>query len=148
MTESELIYSEQHRSTFLSNFLWYLGLLLVVAAVLSLAFGSGSWASRSFDVVVLLGLGALLAGGHWLLTPRRYEVYEGALAVVYGRPRVRVVRYPEISNIEVRSHALGTELRIHLTQGGVLGLYPLHPRQFHENLESTWRRNWGVLPPS
>ena len=117
MTESELIYSEQHRSTFLSNFMWYLGLLLVIAAVLSLAFGSGSWANRSFDVVVLLGLGALLAGGHWFMTPRRYEVYETGLAVVYGRPRVRFVRYPEISNIEVRSHALGTELRIHLARG-------------------------------
>ena len=143
MTESELIYSEQHRSTFLSHFMWYLGLLLLVAAVLSLAFGSGSWTNRSFDVVVLLALGLLLAGGHWLMAPRRYEVYEGGLAVVYGRPRVRLVRYPEISNIEVISHPLGTEIRIHLTQGGVLGLHPLHPRQFHENLESAWQRNRG-----
>ena len=143
MTESELIYSEEHRSTLLSHFMWYLGLLLLVAAVLSLAFGSGSWANRSFDVVVLLALGVLLAGGHWLMAPRRYEVYEGGLAVVYGRPRVRLVRYPEISNIEVISHPLGTEIRIHLTQGGVLGLHPLHPRQFHENLESAWQRNRG-----
>ncbi len=143
MTESELIYSEEHRSTFLSHFMWYLGLLLLVAAVLSLAFGSGSWTNRSFDVVVLLALGLLLAGGHWLMAPRRYEVYEGGLAVVYGRPRVRLVRYPEISNIEVISHPLGTEIRIHLTQGGVLGLHPLHPRQFHENLESAWQRNRG-----
>ena len=77
------------------------------------------------------------------MAPRRYEVYEGGLAVVYGRPRVRLVRYPEISNIEVISHPLGTEIRIHLTQGGVLGLHPLHPRQFHENLESAWQRNRG-----
>ena len=123
--------------------MWYLGLLLLVAAVLSLAFGSGSWTNRSFDVVVLLALGLLLAGGHWLMAPRRYEVYEGGVAVVYGRPRVRLVRYPEISNIEVISHPLGTEIRIHLTQGGVLGLHPLHPRQFHENLESAWQRNRG-----
>ena len=146
MIASELIYSEQHRSTFLSHFMWYLGLLLLVAAVLSLAFGSGSWANRSFDVVVLLALGVLLAGGHWLMAPRRYEVYEGGLAVVYGRPRIRVMRYPEISNIEVRSHALGTEIRIHLARGGVLGLHPLHPRQFHEKLESAWRRNQGAWP--
>ena len=149
MIESELLYSEQHRSTFLSNFLWYLGLGLVVVAVLSVAFGSfgmSSWGNRFFDGAVLLGLGALLAGGHWLFAPRRYEVYEGGLVVVYGRPRLRLVRYPEISDIEVVKHPLGTELRIHLGQGGVVRLYPLHPREFHENLEAAWRRNQGAWP--
>ena len=146
MNESEPIYSERHRSTFLSNFLWYLGLLLVAAAVLSFAFSSASIASRSFDVVVLLGLGAGLAGGHWLLAPRRYEVHEEGLAVVFGRPRVRMVRYPEVSDIEVRSHALGTEIRVILSQGGVVRIYPLHPREFHENLERAWRRNRGGWP--
>ena len=146
MIDSTPIYSEQHRSTFLSNSMWYLGLLLVVVAVLSVAFGSSSWESRFFDVVVMLGLGALLAGGHWLLAPRRYEVYEGALAVVYGRPRVRVVRYPEIANIEVKTHPLGTELQLHLANGGALGLHPLHPREFHENLERAWQRNRGAWP--
>ena len=148
MTESDPLYSENHRSTFLSNFLWYLGLLLIVAAVLSFAFSSMSIASRSFDVVVLLALGALLAGGHWLLAPRRYEVYEEGLVVVFGRPRIRLVRYPEISEIEVRKHPLGTELRVHLVPGGVVRLYPLHPREFHENLEKAWHRNRGILPPS
>ena len=137
MTESELIYSEEHRTTFLSHFMWYLGLLLLVAAVrlpcLWIRF-LGEPVFRRGGIAWLLG--CCLAGGHWLMAPRRYEVYEGGLAVVYGRPRVRLVRYPEISNIEVISHPLGTEIRIHLTQGGVLGLHPLHPRQFHENLES------------
>lgn len=138
-----MIYSERHRSTFLSNFLWYLGLLLVVAAVLSFAFGSGSWASRTFDVVVLLGLGAALAGGHWFLAARRYEIYEEGLVVVFGRPRVRLVRYTEVSDIEVLKHALGTELRLVLAQGGVVRIYPLHPREFHENLERAWIRGRG-----
>ena len=123
--------------------MWYLGLLLAAAAVLSLAFGSASIASRTFDVVVLLGLGAGLAGGHWFLAARRYEIYEEGVAVVFGKPRVRMVRYPEISDIEVIKHALGTELRLVLAQGGVVRIYPLHPREFHENLERAWLRGRG-----
>ena len=148
MIDSDPIYTEQHRSTFLSNFLWYLGLLLILVALLSFVppLGSGSFASRSFDVAVLLLLGVALAGGHWLLAPRRYEVYEEGLVVVFGRPRVRLVRYPEVSDIEVRQHALGTELRLILSHGGMVRIYPLHPREFHENLEKAWRRNQGGWP--
>ena len=126
--------------------MWYLGLAMLIVAIPAAVLGSSSWDDRAFDAVALLSLGTLLAGGHWLLAPRRYEVYEAGFAVVFGRPRVRMVRYPEISDIEVRKHALGTELRIHLAQGGVIRIYPLRPREFHENLESTWRRNRGAWP--
>ena len=141
MRDSDPLYSGQHRSTFLSSLMWYLGLLLVIAAVLSLAFSSLSIATRFFDVLVLFGLGALLAGSHWLMTPRRYEVYEGELVVVYGRPRVKAVPYSQVGEIEVKSHALGTELRLLLVGGGMVRLHPLNPKEFHENLERAWGRN-------
>ena len=148
VSQTDLIYSAQHRTTFLSHFMWFLGLLLVLVALLNVAvgsFGTGSWSNRLVDGGVLLVIGALLSGGHWLLTPRRYEIYDDAVVVAYGRPRVKVVVYEEISEIEVATHALGTELRLHLTRGGVVRLYPLGPREFHENLERAWKPHRGIL---
>ncbi len=148
MSESGPIYSERHRTTFLSNFIWYLGIALVVVAIPAAALGSNSWDSRILDAAILLALGTVLAGGHWLLAARRYEIYEGALVVVYGRPRVKVVSYSEVREIEVKMHPLGTEIQLIRLNGGLVRLYPLHPREFHENLERAWEPHRGVDPTS
>ena len=146
VTDSGPIYSERHRTTFLSNFIWYLGVALLVVAIPAAALGSNSWDARVFDGAILLALGAVLAGGHWLWAARRYEIYEGELVVVYGRPRVKVVPYSEVREIVVKMHPLGTEIQLIRVKGGMVRLYPLNPREFHESLEMAWKPHRGVDP--
>ena len=65
----------------------------LVVAVIGLATGA----------TFLLLLGLLGAAMNWFTNAKRYLIYTNSLVVVYGRPRVKVIPYTDISHLEMLS---------------------------------------------
>ena len=113
---------------------------MLIVAIPVRFLGSGTW----IDTLALLALGSILAGIHWFIAPRHYNVFDKELTISYGRPREKVIPFNDISELEVKKHPLGTDIRIRLHVGKTLSLQPLGPRQFHESLESALARHRGM----
>ena len=56
---------------------------------------------------VLFFAGMGVAAYTWFTRPRRYLIYPAALVIEYGRPRVKVISFAEISHLELLSLAIG-----------------------------------------
>ena len=65
----------------------------------------------------LLLLGILGAGFSWLNNAKQYLIYTDSLVIVYGRPRVKVIRFPEISHLDMLVTPMGSRLRVRLVAG-------------------------------
>ena len=113
---------------------------MLIVAIPVRFLGSGTW----IDTLALLVLGSILAGIHWFIAPRRYNVFERELTISYGRPREKVVPFNNIEELEVKKHPLGTDIGVRLHVGRTLILQPWHPREFHESLESALTRHRGM----
>ena len=79
----------------------------LVVAVIGLATGA----------TFLLILGLIGAGMNWFTTAKQYMIYKNALVVMYGRPRVKVIPYPDISHLEMLVMPTGNRLRVRLVSG-------------------------------
>ena len=79
----------------------------LVVAVIGLATGA----------TFLLILGLIGAGMNWLTNAKQYLIYKNALVVVYGRPRVKVIPYPDISHLEMLVMPMGNRLRVRMVSG-------------------------------
>ena len=64
-----------------------------------------------------LVLGVVGFGFSWLTNPKQYLIYTNSLVIVYGRPRVKVIRFPEISHLEMLVIPIGNRLRVRLVNG-------------------------------
>lgn len=92
--------------------------------------------------LIVLGLGAAVI--LWFTSPRQYRVYPGALVVVYGTPRVRVIPFHKISHLEMLRLAIGDRLRVRLLDPLAMRLFDRRrvilelrdPEAFHENLQA------------
>ena len=60
---------------------------------------------------VLFFAGMGVAAYTWFTRPRRYLIYTNALVIEYGRPRVKIIRFSEISHLEMLSF-FGDRLRV------------------------------------
>ena len=69
------------------------------------------------SALFLVILGVAGAGFNWFTSPRRFLIYENALVVIYGRPRLKVVLFPEISYLETLVTPMGQRLRVRLVNG-------------------------------
>ena len=65
----------------------------------------------------LLILGIIGAAFNWFTSAKQYQIFENALVVVYGRPRVKVIPYPEISHLEMLVMPMGNRLRVRMVSG-------------------------------
>ena len=65
----------------------------------------------------LLILGLIGAGFNWFTSAKQYLIYQNALVVVYGRPRVKVIPYPDISHLEMLVMPMGNRLRVRMVSG-------------------------------
>ena len=65
--------------------------------------------------LVILGMAG--AGFNWFTSPRRFLIYENALVIIYGQPRVKVILFPEISYLETLVTPMGQRLRVRLVNG-------------------------------
>ena len=64
-----------------------------------------------------LVLGIAVAAFSWFTNAKQYLVYQNALVVMYGRPRVKVIPYPDISHLEMLVMPTGNRLRVRLVSG-------------------------------
>jgi len=145
VASSKLIYSEKHRSALITTLLGLLGLALIIIALVAAGMSAVGTRDLWSDAAFSLALGLVLAGSHWFLVPREYQVYSDRLVVTYGRPRILSVPFDNVASVDVLTHPLGTELRIRRARGRTLLLQPLGPKQFHQALQDALSKS-GVAP--
>ena len=83
---------------------------LIFAIVIA---GLGLYSGQLF--LVLLGI--LGAGFSWFNKAKQYLIYTDSLVIVYGRPRVKVIGFPEISQLDMLVTPMGSRLRVSLLSG-------------------------------
>ena len=79
----------------------------LVVAVIGLATGA--------TFLLLLGLAG--AGLNYFTTAKQYLIYQNVLVVVYGRPRVKVIPFSDISHLEMLVMPMGNRLRVRMVSG-------------------------------
>ncbi len=97
-------------------------------------YGLVAWRmGRDNGVLIVVGLG--VAVFNWLTTPRRYSIYQDALVIAYGQPRVRVIPFERISGTpEVLRLVVGDRLRVQLVNGKRVIFQPRDVPTFHDRL--------------
>ena len=99
---------------------------------------------RGQDGGRLIVVGLAVAVVLWFTSPRMYRVYPGALVVVYGTPRVRVIPFHKISHLEMLRLVIGDRLRVRLADPLAMRLMDRRriilelrdPEAFHDKLQA------------
>ena len=105
----------------------------LVVAVIGLATGA----------TFLLLLGLVGAGMNWFTNAKRYLIYQNALVVVYGRPRVKVIPYSDISHLEMLVMPMGNRLRVRLVNSKRLVVSVADPDEFRTRLDDALEKYNG-----
>lgn len=79
--------------------------------------------------------GVGVAAYTWLTSPRRYLIFENALVIEYGRPRVKVIDFSNISHVETLSLGIGERLRVVLINGRRTMVMSRNLETFRERLD-------------
>ena len=96
----------------------------------------------------LLLLGLVGAAMNWFTTAKEYLIYENALVVMYGRPRVKVIPYPEISHLELLVMPMGNRLRVRLVSGKRLVVTVSDVEEFQVRLDEALEKFNGTYGQS
>ena len=104
----------------------YLAMAVSVFGLMTLARGDGG---------TLLVVGLAVLAYTWFTTPKQYLIYTDALVIVYGRPRVRVIPFSQLSHVERLSLPIGDRLRIRLVSGRRIMLSTRDIDTFHDRLD-------------
>ena len=83
----------------------------------------------------LLILGLIGAGFSWFTSARQYLIYTDSLVIVYGQPRVKVIRFPEISHLEMLVTPMGSRLRVRLVKGNRIMIAVQDMEEFQTRLD-------------
>jgi hypothetical protein len=84
-------------------------------------------------LLVLLGL--VGAGFSWFTNAKQYLIYSNALVIVYGRPRVKAIPFPEISHLEMLVLPMGNRLRVRMISGKRIMIAVQNMEEFQARLE-------------
>jgi len=107
---------------------------------------------RGRNGVSLVVLGLAVAAFNWLTTPRRYLVYQDALVIAYGQPRVRVIPFGQISgDPEMLRLIIGDRIQVRLLNGKRVIFQTRDLPAFHDRLIdalSRFRRDHPVVESS
>ncbi len=126
---SQFIYSDKHRIPVNLTVIFSLG--VAGFGLWTMFFGQDGAIRAEF--IVLLGLGTAIYS--WLTNPRVYLVYSDALYIIYGRPRIKKIRFDNISHLEMRQLATPDRLRVWPVQGRRVVLMARDPDEFHDQLQ-------------
>ena len=126
-TQSQPIHWDRHRTTF--NLTLIFALVVIVLGIIQGAQGI---------LLVVLGIG--FAVYSWLTTPREYLIYQDALVIRYGMPRVKPIPFADISNMESLALPMGERLRVRLASGRRIMLMAKDPETFRDRLDEALRR--------
>ena len=145
--QDQPIYSDRPSSRFNSGLIFGL-VLVVVGLVLTVTRGNGK--------PDLLFVGGLFAVAYsWFFTPKQFHIYQNALVIVYGRPRVKVIPLSLVSAIEKGMFAAGPlarptgeQLRVSLVTGKQETITANNLDEFRARLEEAVARFKGTGVPS
>ena len=101
-TENQPIYWDKHRIPFNLTLVFAFG--VAAFGVVQLLQGS--------DSGLLLGAGLLVAAYSWFTNPKQYLIFPDRVQVVYGRPRVKIIYFSDVSRLEMRQLATPDRLRV------------------------------------
>jgi hypothetical protein len=118
------IYWDKHRIPVNLTLLFALGVA---------AFGVYEFLGDGNPILIFAGLG--VAAYTWFTNPRQYLIYPDALYVMYGKPRVKMIHFSDVSRLEMRVLATPDRLRVHPKSGRRVVLMARDPEAFHEQLE-------------
>ncbi len=93
--------------------------------------------------LLLMALGAVMAGYSWLTTPRQFLLYRDSMVIVYGMPRTRHISFANISHVELLALPLGERLRIRLISGSRVMLMMRDPGAFRAHLDDALAQYHG-----
>ena len=130
MEQSELLHADRHGTSF--NFTL---ILAVIVAVVGLFMD---------PIVVIIGLA--VAAFSWFTTPSRYMIFNDRLVIAYGKPRLRHVFFQQVDQLELLRLAIGSRLRVHLSNGRSLFIQPRDAEEFQSRFQSaleSYRRDHG-----
>lgn len=108
-------------------------LTLIFALVVAAIGLYGVLNTGSLNLTLIAGLGVGIYS--WLTSPREYLIYQNALVIQYGRPRVKVIYFNQISHLEMLSLAIGDRLRVRLNNGRREVLQTRDIETFHNRLQ-------------
>lgn len=89
---------------------------------------------------ILIVLGLAVAAFNWFTTARRYLIYQNALVVEYGRPRVKAFPFDGISHLELLEMPLGARLRVRMQNGGRFVIATQNIEEFRDRLDEALSR--------
>ena len=89
--------------------------------------------NRDFPLTLIVGLGVAIFT--WFTSPREYQIYQDALVIVYGRPRVKVIYFNQITQLDVLQLVIGERLRVMLRNGRREVLQTRDPQTFHARFQ-------------
>ena len=85
---------------------------------------------------ILMIAGLAVAAYSWLTSARQYYIYRDSLIIVYGRPRVKVIPFANVSHIELLSLPLGDRLRVQVVGSRPILLAARDSETFLERLDT------------
>lgn len=93
--------------------------------------------------LAVLGIG--FAAYSWFTSPKQYLIYATSLVIVYGRPRIKVIPFSEISHTDDLNLPVGERLRVRLVNGRRILLMARNPAEFRVRLDEALNRFRGTL---
>ena len=120
-SQSQLVYWDKHR--------------IPVNITLFFAIAVAAFGVYSGPEWILVAAGIGVAAYSWFTNPRRYMIYQDALTLVYGIPRMRVIHFANISRLEMQTLGTPDRLRVWLTNGRRVVVLARDPDAFHEQLQ-------------
>lgn len=117
-----------------------------VSVNLTMIFALAVAALGLFTGSLLFFAGSGVAVYTWLTSPRRYLIYENALVIEYGRPRVKVIDFSNISHVEMLSLGIGERLRVVLITGRRTMVMSKNLETFRERLDEALERYQSQNP--
>ena len=119
------LHSDRPRSRFNATLIF----ALVIAVI-------GLFSNQFF--LVLLGI--IGAGFSWFTNAKQYLIYTNSLVIVYGRPRVKVISFPEISHLEMLVIPMGNRLRVRLVNGKRIMIAVQNMEEFQARLDDAMEK--------
>jgi hypothetical protein len=107
-------------------------ILALVVAALGL-YGIVIQGKPNAELTLIAGLA--VAAYSWFTSPREYQIYQNALVIVYGRPRVKVIYFNQVSHLETLSVGFGDRLRVRLRNGRREVLHMRDPQTFRDRFQ-------------
>ena len=93
----------------------------------------------------LLLLGLIGAGLNWFTSPKQFQIYQNALVIIYGRPRVKAITFPEISHLEMLVLPMGNRLRVRLVNGKRVMVAVQDIEEFRARLDDALEKFHGTF---